>query len=129
MQIMTASEAEGFPMADHARSYPRYEVAAYADVTASDVLLYHKIQNLSLGGICIQTPILQEVGSTVDVVINFPELGSQVALQGQVAWTNREPPGDVGIRWVNLDEERRALLQKYLSLVQKTELSGSGKPD
>ncbi len=100
------------------RVHPRYEVDAYVDIVADDVQLYHRIQNLSLGGICLQTPIVQEVGSTVDVLLNFPDLGKQIAIQGQVVWANREPPQDVGIRWVNLDAERRGLLEQYISMVK-----------
>jgi hypothetical protein len=106
-----------------ARAHPRYEVNAYVDITADDVQIYHRIQNVSLGGICLQTPILQEVGAHVDVVINFPDLGAQVAIRGQVVWANREPPCDVGIRWVDLDDERRELLKKYIALVKTRELT------
>ena len=106
------------------RAYPRYEVHAYVDVTdVAGVLLYHRIQNLSLGGICIQTSSIEEVGSLVDVVINFPELGAQIAMKGQVVWANREPPQDVGIRWVDLDEGRRETLKKYIALVKTREVS------
>ena len=109
-------------MADSPRAFPRYEVDAYVDVTASDVLLYHQIQNVSLGGICIQTTLLQDVGSLVDVVLNFPDLGTQMALQGQVVWVSREPPEEVGIRWVALDDERRDLLRKFIALVKRAEV-------
>jgi len=104
-----------------ARVHPRYEVNATVDVSAADLLLYHRIQNISLGGICIQTSTLSEVGARVDVVLNFPELGTQVSMQGQVVWANREPPQDVGIRWVDLDEERRRLLAEYLKSVRDRE--------
>jgi uncharacterized protein (TIGR02266 family) len=110
-------------MPDNARIHPRYEVDAYVDVTSSDVLLYHRIQNISLGGVCIQTKALEEVGSLVDVVLNFPELGSQMAVRGQVVWANREPPQDVGIRWVDLDEDRRDLLKRYISMVKTREIT------
>jgi Tfp pilus assembly protein PilZ len=105
------------------RSDPRYEVNAYVDVAAQDVLLYHHIQNISIGGICIQTQSVDEVGAEVDVVINFPELGSQLALRGQIVWANRTPPADVGIRWVGLDEERRKQLVAYIERVKTRELS------
>lgn len=105
------------------RAFPRYEVQAYVDVTGPDVLLYHRIQNISLGGICIQTSTLAEVGTMVDVVITFPDLGAEISLRGQVVWANREPPQDVGIRWVELDEERKALLQKYIALVKTREIT------
>jgi Tfp pilus assembly protein PilZ len=108
---------------DDARAHPRYEVNAYVDIVADDVQIYHKIQNVSVGGICLQTPVIQEVGQVVDVVLNFPDLGAQVAIKGQVVWANREPPQDVGIRWVDLDDERRELLKKYISLVKTREVS------
>ena len=104
------------------RVHPRYEVAAYVDITASDVLFYHRIQNLSLGGVCIQTDVIAEVGERVEVVINFPDLGEQIDVRGQVVWANREPPKDVGIRWVELDETRRDLLKKFIALVKTREV-------
>ncbi|MBI4512359.1 MAG: PilZ domain-containing protein [Deltaproteobacteria bacterium] len=109
-------------MVERPRAHPRYEVDAHVDVMGSDVLLYHRIQNISLGGICIQTPAVEEVGSVVDVVINFPDLGAQVALLGQIVWANRQPPKDVGIRWVDLDNERKELLRKYIALVKRREV-------
>jgi len=103
---------------EHTRAHPRYEVKAYVDVTGrDDVLLYHRIQNLSLGGICIQTQALERVGQRVDVVINFPDLDEQVEIAGEVVWANHEPPEDVGIRWLDLDEQRKGLLREYLARV------------
>jgi Tfp pilus assembly protein PilZ len=111
-------------MPANARAFPRYEVQATADVAApSDLLLYHRIQNISLGGICIQTKSIEEVGQLVDVVLNFPELGQQIEVMGQVVWTNREPPQDVGIRWVGLDEPRKQLLSRYITMVKTREIS------
>lgn len=101
------------------REFPRYEVSAYVDYTGSEVLLYHRIQNISLGGICIQTPSIEEVGSVVDLVINFPELGTSLSLRGEVAWANREEPMDMGIRYVEMDETRRETLKQYIARVKK----------
>jgi len=102
-----------------AREFPRYEVSAYVDYTGSEVLLYHRIQNISLGGICITTPSIEEVGSVVDLVINFPELSTSLSVRGEVVWANREPPMDMGIRYVDLDEERKDTLRKYINMVRK----------
>jgi len=99
------------------RRFPRYEVNALVDVTGSEVLLYHKIQNISLGGICIQSPSIEEVGSTVELVVNFPDLGRSLALRGQVVWANREPPMDMGIRYVEMDDTKREALREYLTRV------------
>ena len=107
-------------MADrHTREHPRYEVSAYVDYTGSEVLLYHRIQNISLGGICISTPSIEEVGSIVDLVINFPDLGGSVSLHGEVVWANREPPMDMGIRYIEMDDQKRDALRQYIGRVKK----------
>lgn len=101
------------------RAHPRYEVSAYVDYTGSEVLLYHRIQNISLGGICISSPSIEEVGTVVDLVINFPELGTSFSVRGEVAWANREPPMDMGIRYVEMDEAKRETLKQYINRVKR----------
>ena len=115
---MTTPESSEQP-----REFPRYEVNAYVDYTGNEVLLFHRIQNISLGGVCIQTSGVEEVGTMVDLVLNFPDLDASIAITGEVVWANREPPQDVGIRWVDLDENRRDLLKKYISLVKTREVT------
>lgn len=104
---------------DEPREHPRYEINAYVDYTGSEVLLYHRILNISLGGVCIQSGGVEELGTIVDLVINFPELNTSMSLKGEVVWVNREPPMDMGIRYVDLEGDRRETLRKYLSLVRK----------
>ncbi len=102
------------------RAHPRFEVDAHVDVAAAEVLPGQTVLNLSLGGICIRTPSLQEVGTKVDVTVNFPDLGTSMALRGQVVWVSREPPAEVGLRWLDLDDDRRELLRKFIALVQRS---------
>lgn len=105
------------------REFPRFEVNALVDFTGTEVLLYHKIQNISLGGLSLQTPSIEEVGTMVELVINFPDLGgSSLSVRGVVVWANREPPMDMGLRFVDMDEQKRELLRKYLARV--AELDG-----
>lgn len=104
---------------DDKRIFPRFEVTAYVDYAGSEVLLYHRIENISLGGICIQTASVEDVGTIVDLVINFPDLDTSIAVQGEVVWANREPPMDMGIRYVALDDERRETLKRYIASVRK----------
>lgn len=99
------------------REYPRYEVTAYVDYTGTEVLLYHRIENISLGGICIQTASIEDVGTIVDLLINFPDLEASVAVKGEVVWANREPPMDMGIRYLDLDERKRETLRKHIQSV------------
>jgi uncharacterized protein (TIGR02266 family) len=101
------------------REFPRYEVNAYVDYTGNEVLLFHRIQNISLGGVCIQSAGVEEVGTTVDLVLNFPDLDASIAVRGEVVWANRDPPMDMGIRYVDLDEERKDTLRKYITMVRK----------
>jgi uncharacterized protein (TIGR02266 family) len=101
------------------RAHPRYEVDAKVDLTAPSGTSSDPIQNLSLGGICLQTTTVEEIGATVDVLLRFPELGQELAVRGEVVWVNREPPAEVGIRWVDLDPERREVLARYLDVVKR----------
>jgi uncharacterized protein (TIGR02266 family) len=101
------------------REFSRYEVSAYVDYTGSEVLLYHRIENISLGGVCISSPTIEEVGSIVDLVINFPDLNTSLSLRGEVVWANREPPMDMGIRYIEMDDAKRETLKQYISRVKK----------
>jgi uncharacterized protein (TIGR02266 family) len=101
------------------RAFPRLELNVYVDYTGSEVLLFHKVRNISLGGICIQSASVEDVGTMVELVLNFPDLDASLAVQGEVVWANREPPMDMGIRYVDLDNERRDTLRKYLALLHE----------
>lgn len=107
------------------RQFPRFEVNVLVDLTGTEVLLYHKVSNISLGGLCLQSPNLEEVGTVVDLVLNFSEFGAaSVAVQGEVVWVNREPPADMGIRFIGLDEPRRAVLKQHLERVRTAATGG-----
>jgi uncharacterized protein (TIGR02266 family) len=101
------------------REFPRYEVNAYVDYTGNEVLLYHRIQNISLGGVCIQSSGVEDVGTVVDLVINFPELAASLSIKGEVVWVNRDAPMDMGIRYVEMDNERKEMLRKYITMVRR----------
>jgi len=116
-------------VSEKSREHPRFEVKAYVDYAGTDVLLYHGIQNVSLGGICIHSPSPEEVGTTVSVVINFPDLGKLLSLTGEVVWCNREEPQDMGIRWVALTDDDRAALKDYLEQVKTQVASQPGSAD
>ena len=97
------------------RKLPRYEVTALVDITsANDLLLLHRIKDLALGGLCIQTPSIEEVGTRVDLVINFPDGSEPLAIEGEVVRVSREPPEEMGIRFVALSEEARERLKRLI---------------
>lgn len=113
------SDSENSVDSKDKREDPRYEVTAYVDYTGTEVLLYHRIENISLGGICIQTASIEDVGTEVELLINFPDLEASVAVRGEVVWANREPPMDMGIRYSDLDGERKETLRRYINKVKK----------
>lgn len=102
------------PRTQELRAHKRIEVNAYVDYTGSEVLLFHKIENISLGGICIQAATVEPPGTVVDLVINFPDLSKTIELKGEVVWASREPPHNMGIRFMNLDAQRAGILESYL---------------
>lgn len=100
------------------RKHPRFEVTAYADLGAADrETPYCRVQNISLGGICVHTPLLEAVGTHVSLVIHFPELDATFSARGEVLWTEDEQLMDMGIRFVGLDPEQTSVLQRYLGLL------------
>lgn len=104
---------------EESRTYKRIEVDALVDYTGSDVLLYHKIENISLGGICIETPTLEETGTIVELVINFPDFDETVELKGEVAWIDRDHPHNMGITFLDVDEHSHSILENYLKQTSK----------
>lgn len=113
--MSTANEGEQ-------REHHRYQVTAYVDLTGSEVLLYHQVGNISLGGISVNmeqaaalgAEALEQIGTHVDLVIHLPSIDATVAAQGEVVWANSEPPADMGVRFVELDSERVQVLQRFL---------------
>ncbi|NOZ87797.1 MAG: hypothetical protein GXP49_16355 [Deltaproteobacteria bacterium] len=101
------------------RIFPRIEVNAYVDYTGSEVLLFHKIENISLGGISIKASKVEPMGTVVDLFINFPDLDKSIHTKGEVVWASEESPLDMGIRYVNLTPADKEILKKYLIMSRK----------
>ena len=103
-------------MAEQRRS-PRIKLNAWIDVAGSrDILLYHKIRDLSLGGVAVETGAPEPVGSKVDLLINFPELDETINASGTVIRVQDQPWQGMVIRFEHLTEDARRVLQKYLGL-------------
>lgn len=96
------------------RKHTRIESDALVDYTGSEVLLFHQIQNLSLGGLSIRTPTLEEVGTTVHLALNFPDFQQSLELDGEVVWVHEEEPKEMGIRFTALTADARHLLQRFI---------------
>ncbi|MCK5797041.1 MAG: PilZ domain-containing protein [Deltaproteobacteria bacterium] len=120
---MAQEDTQGAPKAledDDRRVHTRFEVSAYVDYTGSEILLCHHIENISLGGICVRTTTLEELGTKVDLVINFPDLDQDISVVGEDVWANPHEPMDLGLRFIDLDDKHRAVLREYIAAQRKT---------
>lgn len=95
---------------------PRYELSAYVDFKGRRHKSAHRVQNMSMGGVCVHVPEVQRPGQRVHLVISIPELSAQLEVEGEVIWS-RADTRDMGIRFDDLDQERAALLKGYLEAV------------
>ena len=96
------------------RKHPRIETDALLDFTGTNVLLYHRIENISLGGINIQAAEIEDVGTIVDLSINFPDLNETIDIKGEVVWANYDTPRDMGIKFIDLTSQDKAILKRYI---------------
>ena len=62
---LSAGPPDANARAQQPRKFPRYEIAAYVDCAGSEVMLRYRLQNISLGGLCIQCEQVEEVGTEV----------------------------------------------------------------
>ena len=98
------------------RSHDRFRVAACADVAGSDLLLYHRIEDLSEGGMCFASPRPDAVGASIDVTLTFPRTETEIPVKGQVVWVaEEEQERRVGLRWVELSAEERIELRTHIA--------------
>lgn len=114
---VNAIEGKGYPLMDSKRKTPRIKCDAVVDYTLrSEVGLDHRFENLGLGGACLQTAQVQDVGSEVILMISFPDMGEEaVEVAGTVVWANPVPPCDMGVRFNELSAETRETLKRYIN--------------
>jgi len=101
---------------DQRRDNPRIQADVVVDYTGTEVLLYHHVENISLGGLCIKAPTVEPVGIKVALSLNFPDLNVTVDVDGEVVWANEDPPRDMGIRFTGLSEESKEIIRQYIEL-------------
>ena len=108
------------------RKSVRIETNALIDLVGTGVLMFHRIRDLSMGGVCIDTESLEPVGSEVDLVINFPDLDEVIETKGVVVWSHEEPSPGMAIRFETLKEEDKMVLRRYLGM-RDAHQNNSGK--
>lgn len=99
---------------DQKRLHVRIETDALVDYTGSEVLLFHKIENLSLGGISLRTATPEDLGTQAFITINFPDFNETLEVEGIVVWANNDEPKDMGLKFVDLTESDKEVLRRYI---------------
>ncbi len=92
------------------RQHPRLSLLLRVDYP-DHARLRDVTENLSRGGLFVQTERPFEVGQEVSLALSFPDLLNPVQVLGAVAWVrpaSAEAPGGVGIRVVR-DQDRQRL--------------------
>ena len=100
------------------RKTPRISSDVSVDYTfMSEVGIDHRFQNLGLGGACIQTASVQPVGTPVVLMVRLKDNGEETVLEidGEVVWSNTDPPCDMGIRFIDVPDDIREQLKRHIS--------------
>jgi uncharacterized protein (TIGR02266 family) len=98
------------------RRHDRAPVALVVEYLDASDLVRDFTENLSAGGIFVQTPRELELGTQVQLTLSFPGLLRPIALTGVVRWLRAEPEDDrgVGIEFVDYTEEMHAQLAELI---------------
>lgn len=90
---------------------------AYASLHGSSdsaILDLCEILDISERGALLQTPKGWELGSALDLLLDFSETQTKLRTRGEVVWT--DAGGRVGVRFPDLTEDARRQLQEWLFL-------------
>ena len=97
------------------RRHPRIETDATLDYLGSDVLLDHKIEDLSASGLSLACSSREPVGSVVQVTVNFPDFQDSITVSARVVRHVETPRKAMGLEFVQLSTNERVALDRYLA--------------
>lgn len=106
------------------RARPRALIRVLVDYESSGTYLYDYSNDLSEGGLFIETEQPLQKGSKLNLRFTLPNLDKVFEITGKVAWVNQVPKHDskpvkgrpgMGVQFVNMEAEDKAALEKYLS--------------
>lgn len=104
------------PSFEERRKHKRSIVAISVDVSGSRFLQFKKARNLSLGGIFIETHLLERPGTLIELNFLFSAEKDRVKVLGEVAWVSEAKHATgMGIRFIHPPAE-------FLKKIEKTYL-------
>ena len=84
------------------RKHKRLPLAIALDVSGMHFLQFKKSGNLSLGGIFIETELLEKPGTLVEMNFIFEDEWDRARVLGEVAWvSNAKHHSGMGIKFIN----------------------------
>lgn len=102
-------------MSENRRSI-RIRTEALVDVTAdAEVLLFHRIRDLGEGGLSIDFPTLEPLGTELDLSLSLPGTDETLELVGVVVRASETPVRHLGIRFQGVTPLQQEALRRYLA--------------
>ena len=75
--------------------------------------------DISEHGVSVITEDPYPVGEVVRLQFFTPRSARAVTLEAQVVWSRLEPGGGMGLRFINLDGEKRGVLRSFMAELKK----------
>jgi len=107
------------------RQHPRYNVDVQVSVSVANEEIAARTRDMSRAGLCLVAaqPIARDAEISLEVVLTFGDDGMSEPLQieGRVAWcTALFGSYQIGVKFVNVDEERARYLNMFVGFLDGT---------
>ncbi len=120
--IQTSIEKNTSTLSKDRRKHPRVMKSLRIKFPSLKVLQEDYSQDISSGGMFIQSKAPRPVGEEIQVVLVHPETKQELKLKGEVVRTAHEDPKEpvsvsgMGIKFINLDKKKQKAIDKFLGL-------------
>lgn len=99
-------------MLDERREFARFDTSLEVAIKTSkysEELFAGEIRNVSLGGVCVETPDIEPaVKERMELRVKFPDLETFVSVSGNVAWNEHlDDKCLLGIELTEIDSEAK----------------------
>ncbi len=102
---------------DMPRGLPRARIDQPIGITARGRQFSGNLRNVSRGGVCLDAPVAVTHSEEVGLQFSLGREDSVVAPTAQVVWSrpSRQGPGQIGLRFLEIDAQTIEKLDRYIS--------------
>ncbi len=75
--------------------------------------------NVSDTGVSVMTDMPLTVGRVVHLQFFTPASAEAVTVEAEVVWNSLEPQGSMGLRFINMNEQKRNIIRDFIRLEQE----------